>query len=384
MLIAVKIPTSSSSRSTSCKSVSMFLAFVSIGLPPFLREVYSPHQEDKYIQYRNKLIDEVVTGINLLDREYFVVKQHLRYVDKYSSKDSWRALGHIEAVEIKDHLAPLIVPSEDDELAKRFDYLMFTIELADIAGKSAGKAKDKVVQTANSLSKIGTIPQVLARKEIIERVKTPIFWASATVFDYEMVREALRDLIKFIEKSKTKIYYTNFTDEILSSQESSGEYQVNGFESYNKKVNRYITEHQDNIAIYKLKNNKRLVKQDFEILERVLWNELGTKDDYNREFGDTPLTLLVRQITGLSQEAANEAFTEFLNNESLDSRQIGFVKTIVDYVVKNGYIADKKALQDYPFDAYGSILDLFPTDTALKIVSVIDMIQKNAIEVESA
>ena len=73
-----------------------------------------------------------------------------------------------------------------------------------------------------------------------------------------------------------------------------------------------------------------------------------------------------------------------MNNGSLDSKQIGFVKTIVDYVVKNGYVADKKVLQDYPFNAYGSILDLFPTDTALKIVGVIDTIQKNAIEFESA
>ena len=248
------------------------------------------YQEDTYIQYRNKLIDAVVSYINQLDREYFVVKQHLRYVDKYAAKDSWKALGHIEAQEIKEHLAPLIIPIKDDELAKRFDYLMLTIELADIAGKNANKSKDKVVQTAHALSKIGTIPQVMAKKEIIEKVKTDVFWSSATVFDYETVREALRDLVKFIEKTKSKIYYTNFTDEILSFLESEGEYQVNNFESYYKKVNRYIIEHEDHVAIYKLKNNKRLTKQDFETLEKILWSELGTKDEYSKEFGSTPLT----------------------------------------------------------------------------------------------
>ena len=84
-----------------------------------------------------------------------------------------------------------------------------------------------------------------------------------------MVRESLRDLIKFIEKTKAKIYYTNFTDKILSFSESESEYQVNNFESYYKKVNRYIIEHEDHVAIYKLKNKKRLTKQNFDTLERV-------------------------------------------------------------------------------------------------------------------
>ncbi|MGE5403716.1 MAG: DEAD/DEAH box helicase family protein [Candidatus Saccharibacteria bacterium] len=335
-------------------------------------------------QYRIQLVESVVREICALNRDYFMVKQHLRYVDKYAALESWQALGHIESEEIKEHLAALIIPSNENELAKRFDYLMLTIEIADLLNKNATKAKDSVVSTARLLSKLATIPQIVAKKEVITRVQTDEFWAIASVLDYEQVREALRDLIQFIERNMMKDYYTNFTDEILSTVESPGEYSVMNLESYYKKVNRYIEEHQDHTAIYKLKNNKRLTRQDVLTLEQILWGELGSKAEYEKAFGDTPLTLLVRKVAGLSQEAANEAFAEFLNDLNLDSKQSYFVKKVVDYIVKNGFVEDKAILQQDPINAQGGILDLFPTESALKIVSIIDSIKQNAEEVESA
>ncbi|WP_427340445.1 DEAD/DEAH box helicase family protein [Caloranaerobacter sp. DY30410] len=341
------------------------------------------YQQEKYIKYRKKLIEEVVNEIKALNRDNFIVKQHLKYVDKYKEPNAWSNLGTLDVANIKEHITPLIIPSDDDELAKRFDYLMFTIELAHLVGKSLNKVKKEVIKTAHSLSQLGTIPQVLEKKEIIEKIKTEEFWATADLLDYDMVREALRDLIKFIEATERRIYYTDFTDKILEIKENEGEYTTNNFESYRKKINKYIREHQDHLAIYKLKNNKQLTKQDFLELEKILWNELGTKDDYEREFGDTPLTVLVRKVVGLDQKAANEAFSEFLNDTNLDSRQIRFVKLIIDYVVRNGVI-EKTALQEEPFKSVGSIVEIFNTESAMKIVNIIDKINKNATEIIGA
>lgn len=94
--------------------------------------------------------------------------------------------------------------------------------------------------------------------------------------------------------------------------------------------------------------------------------------------------LLVRQIVGLDQQAANGAFSEFLNDQNLDARQSRFVKTIVDYVVKNGVMTDKRVLQEDPFQGIGSITDIFTTEKAMKIVSIIDWINKNATDVIGA
>ncbi len=110
---------------------------------------------------------------------------------------------------------------------------------------------------------------------------------------------------------------------------------VNDMQSYRKKVNRYLVEHQNDLAIYKLRNNKPLTVEDIKYLEKVLWQELGTKDDYLKEFGNEPLLMLVSKIVGLDPQAANEVFAEFLTDESLNINQMQFVKLLVNYIIKN-------------------------------------------------
>jgi len=72
--------------------------------------------------------------------------------------------------EIKEHLAPLIVPLNDDELAKRFDLLMYTVELAKLQTKNATKPIRSMIRTTEALSKLGSIPQVQEQKYIVEKV----------------------------------------------------------------------------------------------------------------------------------------------------------------------------------------------------------------------
>ena len=137
--------------------------------------------------------------------------------------------------------------------------------------------------------------------------------------------------------------------------------------------------------IYKLRHNKPLTRQDVQTLEDILWNELGTQEDYQKEFGKTPITKLVRQIVGLDQKAANEAFSEFLSEEKLNTRQLRFVKLIIDYVVKNGTL-EKKVLQEDPFRTLGSVTDLFNDnkEDVRKILQVVDTINRNTEEFEGA
>lgn len=99
--------------------------------------------------------------------------------------------------EVKEHISPILVSLTDDELAKRFDYLMFIIELAKMQNNNATRPIRSVVQTAEGLSKLGTIPQVMEQKYIINKVLTEEFWKEADILELESVREALRELIKF-------------------------------------------------------------------------------------------------------------------------------------------------------------------------------------------
>ncbi|MBT2218263.1 hypothetical protein KK120_20885 [Virgibacillus dakarensis] len=111
----------------------------------------------------------------------------------------------------------------------------------------------------------------------------------------------------------------------------------------------------------------------------ILWKELGTREDYEKEFGETPITRLVRQIVGVDKIAANQAFSEFLSSERLNTNQIKFVQLIIDYVVKNGYL-EKKVLQQDPFRSLGSVSELFHNniDDAKGIIAVINTINQNS------
>jgi type I restriction enzyme R subunit len=82
----------------------------------------------------------------------------------------------------------------------------------------------------------------------------------------------------------------------------------------------------------------------------------------------------------LSQKAANEAFSRFLNDAELDSRQMHFVRQIVNYIVKNGMMKDLSVLQESPFTDMGSISELFD-DVAvfMDLRVVIEGINRNAV-----
>ena len=77
--------------------------------------------------------------------------------------------------------------------------------------------------------------------------------------------------------------------------------------------------------------------------------------------------------------AAKEAFAEYLNDASLDPRQIYFVNQIVEYIVHNGVLKDMSVLQEPPFTEQGSIVEVFSdTSVWLGIKKIIDKVNANA------
>ncbi len=121
------------------------------------------------------------------------------------------------------------------------------------------------------------------------------------------------------------------------------------------------------------------MESDLKGLEEILWSELGTKEDYRREYGENPLGEFVREIVGLDMNAAKEAFSVYLDNTNFDNRQIYFVNQIVEYIVHNGVMKDMSVLQESPFTDYGSVVDIFTDLTVwMEIRQVIEQINENA------
>jgi type I restriction enzyme R subunit len=335
------------------------------------------YQTDEFIDLRNELVTDVLNQIKNINENRFDSRMKLRYIHKYRGKLIWQCIDDIVINELDENICTLIQVIEDDELAKRFDYLMYTIEYAELQDLDVPKSKWRVVETAYNLADLGTIPQVKAQEEIILKLTTDEFWKNATIFNYEEVRSALRALIQFISGEPKKIYYTDFDDEITKSVRNEGVFTVNAMNNYRKKVNAYLTEHRDDLVVYKLRNNKEISDNDIKHLESILWHDLGTEDDYHKEYGNEPLLALVTKIVGFEPEAANAAFSEFLSDNSLNSNQMEFVRLVVRFIIKNGFM-DKVVLNEQPFNRFGSITDLFKgrIEVVKQVVKKIDEINE--------
>jgi len=329
--------------------------------------------------YRKALVQDLLTQVKALPRENFAVKQHLRTIDKYQTEEDFATLTYENTLQIAEHIAPLVLPSDNDASAARFDQLIYQIELAMLAEKNYTRAKNDVLRKAEELSKYGTIPAIAQQKELLEQILHNDYLERAGIADYENVRMKLRNLIAFIPENERARYDTDFTDDILSIDWNESQLDNDDLAQYRKKVNYYILQHQSVPAIAKLKGNQPLSSADVQTLERILWQELGTKEQYDAQYGKTPLGELVRSIVGLDQKTANEAFSQFLNNTKMDSRQMYFVRQIVNFIIKNGMMKDLSVLQESPFTDQGGIAELFDNIAVfMDLRVVIESINRNA------
>lgn len=338
------------------------------------------YQTERLIAYRNSLIDHMSGKLKELNRENFSVRQHLKYVELYANKDNYQILTYEDTLIVKEELVPLIEPEQDDAKALRFDALMYGIELAYLVGKKYSRARKDLLSKVAILSTLASIPEIAAQSELIDKILNTNYLGAAEINDFEHIREKLRDLMKYIPTGQKLIYNTNFTDEILSMEWHESELENDDLKNYKTKAEYYVRQHQDNEVIAKLKGNVPLTTKDVQALENILWSEIGTKKDYEEEYGDKPLGEFVREIVGLDMNAAKTAFSEYLDETNLDSRQIYFVNQIIEFIVHNGMMKDLSVLQETPFTDRGSVVEIF-TDLSvwMGIRKVIDQVNANAL-----
>lgn len=337
------------------------------------------YQTQELMDFRKSLVNEMVAKVRELNKENFAVRQHLKFVELYANEENYQTLTYEDTLLIGQELAPLLIPDEDDAKAVRFDALMYGIELAYLAGKKFGKHRSDLYKKVSAIAGVANIPEIMAQSELIEKILHTDYVNNAGINEFEYIRENLRDLIKYIPVGRIK-YDTDFDDDILSVEWKESELENDDLKNYKAKAEFYIRQHLDNSAIAKLKNNQPLTAMDIKLLEEILWNEVGTKADYEAEYGEKPLGELVREIVGLDMKAAKEAFAEYLNDVNLDSRQIYFVNQIVEYIVHNGLMKDFSVLQEAPFTDQGSVVEVF-TDLNIwmGIRKIIEKVNANAL-----
>ena len=333
--------------------------------------------------WRAELMDICHEQVTALNQDLTAVRLRLRYVEKYKERTAFQHISEGDKSELMQHIAPLVQMDEKDEFAKRFDNFMYGLMLANMEKMPSFKyAKKQLCDIAALLERKVSIPQVQAKLPVIQEIGTDAFWDANDILLFEKVRKELRDLIQFtVEASVGKQIFTRLADPILARQEGNLLEAAYDFEDYRAKVSRYVNEHGDTLAIYKLTHNVPLSSGDYQELSRVLTSELGSHEDYQREFGDTPFGLLIRKITKLDHDAAMEAFSKFINDQSLNQKQIAFVHKIINHVEQNGYMENVAVLAKPPFDKPLSFTKLFDKNTQKALMEAINQVRENAVTV---
>ena len=336
------------------------------------------YKTDELSAFRQTLVDDMVRKVSELNQDNFAVKQHLKFVELYTSPNRYQSLSYEDTLMMQQELAPLLMPEPDAPKALRFDALLYGMELAHLAGLPYNRAHHDLLQKADALSKIANVPEIAAQSALLEKILHTDYVENTGVDELEKIRKALRDLMKYITNEQSA-YETGFGDEILSIEWKQSELENDDLQNYKMRAEFYVRQHQNELAIAKLKMNVPLTDSDITQLEEILWSEVGTKQDYEAEYGKKPLGEFIREIVGLDMNAAKEAFSAYLTNVNLDSRQIYFVNQIVEYIVHNGMMKDMSILQEAPFIDQGSIIEVFTDLSVWKgIKGVIDTINANA------
>lgn len=293
--------------------------------------------------------EQLRKDINSLNKNRILVKSNLMYVDKFQCDETWNYLSKIEVQEIKNHISQLIVPNKEDDKAKLFDLKVLTIELSVLNEEvNAKKQINDVIQISNFLSHMTMIPQIKAHIGLIQEISTNTFWENLNIEKLEQVRTELRDLIKFLEDIKFPKSFIDTPDEITYGKTRDG-VDIETIKTYEEKVLDYLSKHMDSPVIKKIQNLEQIDNNDLKELEDILWNQLGTKQDYEKYSKQGNLAVFVRSLINLSQDAINKKFSQYLTDNVLNSRQQELVKVIIDYVRQNGDITTEIVTNESPF-----------------------------------
>lgn len=296
-------------------------------------------------------LHEVVSGMTL---DNIIVRPKRKYVEKYGNKDAWSKLTASEVQELVEHVADLpsqLVDSEEE--AKRFDFMVLNAQLNVLQTLAVDdKVKTVMQRVMNALELQASIPAVRAQMSLIQAVASDEWWHDVTVGTLEHVRKQLRMLLKLIEKTKREIVYTDFEDEVGKSATVTLPFGASGidFERFKTKTRDYLRAHNDHLAYVKLRKNLPVTQSDLDELEKILLQQAdGNAELIEKAKGEAKgLGLFIRSLVGLERDAANEAMAVFLNDTTANSKQLAFVRLVVEHLTHDGAMTDDR-LYEAPF-----------------------------------
>ena len=321
--------------------------------------------DEKARKLHDEIKDLLMAQVNALNTKHISVRQNIEVVDKFKNKESWVALSATDVLDLKNKVARLILPEKDNEAAKKFDAIMLYIQLSVIdSSVNADRYKTKVEIIANKLQEKVTIPQVQAKLDLIKEISMPSFWENVSLDRLEYVRKEIRDLVQFIVGTGKQDFVLDIKD-IIEEKEPVDVKPLKV--SYKQRVAEFLAQNADLPVFVKIKNIEQLNQEDIQELERILWTELGTEEEYMDYLKNSKMTFsknvaaFIRSQIGIDRRVALEKLSQFFSDNNFTSLQEEYLKTIITYVSDHGDISPETLVNESPFDEFEWI-NVFGTD----------------------
>lgn len=334
------------------------------------------HQKYQEDEYAKGLHDEIKTllkeQVSVLSDSHISVREKWEAVSHFKDKEAWVYLSEVDVTTLSNDIAPLLPKNTLDENAKKFDLLVLLIELSLLDGETnPNKAVHSVQIIAEKLQGKATLPQVQAKMGTIKEVLSDVAWQNVSLRWLEKVRNDLRDLLKFLVGQEDKWFKVDIEDSISDEGTTEG---ITPRVSYKQSVLDFLSRNRDLPVLKKIYDMEQLTTADIVELERILWEELGSKEDYDKyTIGMTcgnNVAIFIRSMVGVDRKNAVRRFSEFISGHELNAEQEDFLLTIIAYVCENGDITKETVVNEPPFDERLSVF----TPYMLPLAKYIDTI----------
>ncbi len=314
------------------------------------------NRDDELQQYRTNLLDLLHQQVSSLERQSVQVRPKLKLVDKLSERAVWDHLQSQERKEIVRELAELIPANiDEDEMSRRFDLLMLTLQHEKMDGVlQQKKTKEVAIEFAEHLYSKKHIPAVKKVLPSVEKAISEEFWTSPKVTSLEEIRQQLRELMHLIERKSRAPVYTDFEDEFSEIEIDDAFVSDSGVNKnrYLRKIRKFIEEHSNHLIIEKIRKAKPLTDKDLETLEQFLLESdpsISTDEFHELVGKNLKVVGFVREVSGLDRETVVKEFGQFLQNNQLSSNQIQFIEQMIEFYTEKGHL-DVANLYEPPFD----------------------------------
>lgn len=328
--------------------------------------------EDEFaVAYLNDLKDEMCAIVGGLSISIIAVRKVGDVFVKYSKRENWNHLRPEDVAVLKNKIGPVIPCGGGDHYAMIYDILVHKIELALAGGEKYENEQSTMIAISNNLSNMQGIPQIKKKIDTIREVASDEFWEEVNLSKLEYVRKELRDLIIYLKNDDSATFIINIPDMIMKGEDIKIK---NPRMAYGDKLKNFVEQESDSHPVLKkLRSLEQLTNDDILDIEAILWDELGSKEEYeqyvaNMKF-DGNVPAFIRSIVGIDRDLAIKKFEKFLGNIELNSDQIRLLDDILSYVTINGDISPE-VFGDSPFNNY-NLIEMFG-DKASYFVAFID------------